>query len=212
LKSLNFEQNQNKYWTRIFTNYTNFQEIELQKIKRFMEFVKIGVRNSNSKMDKFQAEFIENTIYRLDESTRMITKSFAELSEADIWLKPNHSSNSIGNLILHLCGNIRQYAIAPLGNKPDTRMRDEEFTTEGGFSKVELLTKLVEMVEITKATILNATTEQLTKKRIVQGFNFSGIGVIIHVVEHYSYHTGQIAFWTKLLKDKSLGFYEGIDL
>ena len=166
----------------------------------------------HSKMEKFQAEFIENSIYRLDESTRMITKSFAELSEADIWRKPNHSSNSIGNLILHLCGNMRQYAIASLGEKPDTRMRNEEFAAEGGFSKLELLAKLTETVETAKATILNATTEQLTKKRIVQSFNLSGIGVIIHVVEHYSYHTGQIAFWTKLLKDKDLGFYEGVDL
>jgi uncharacterized damage-inducible protein DinB len=163
-------------------------------------------------MKKFQAEFIENSIFRLDENTRMIQKSFTELSEEDIWRKPNLSSNSVGNLILHLCGNIRQYAIASLGEKTDTRMRNEEFATEGGFSKLELLKKLIETVEEAKTILLKATTEQLIKKRIVQTFNYSGIGVIIHVIEHYSYHTGQIVFWTKLLKDKDLGFYDGLDL
>jgi uncharacterized damage-inducible protein DinB len=163
-------------------------------------------------MEAFQAEFTKNSIYRLDENTRMIRKSFVELSEEEIWQKPNDSSNSIGNLVLHLCGNIQQYAIASLGEKPDNRMRDEEFATAGGFSKLELLEKLTETVAAAKNIISTATVEQLTKKRMVQGFHFSGIGAIIHAVEHYSYHTGQIAFWTKLLKNKDLGFYEGLNL
>ena len=163
-------------------------------------------------MDKFKAEFVENSIYRIDESTRMIKKAFQELSEADIWQKPNNSSNTIGNLILHLCGNIGQYVIASLGEKLDTRERDIEFSTADGLAKAELLEKLINTVEIAKSTIKNVTTEQLLKKRMVQGFHFSGIGVVIHAVEHYSYHTGQIAFWTKILKDKDLGFYDGLDL
>lgn len=163
-------------------------------------------------MDKFKTEFVENAIYRMNESTRMIKKTFEELSESDIWRKPNNSSNSIGNLILHLCGNIGQYIIASLGENPDTRERDLEFSTTDGLAKAELLQQLIKTVETAKSTIENATTEQLLKKRMVQGFEFSGIGVVIHAVEHYSYHTGQIAFWTKLLKDKDLGFYDGLDL
>ena len=46
----------------------------------------------------------------------------------------------------------------------------------------------------------------------VQGFQLSGIGIVVHVVEHYSYHTGQISFWTKQLKNKDLRFYAGLDL
>ncbi|MFK7949462.1 MAG: DinB family protein [Saprospiraceae bacterium] len=170
-------------------------------------------------MDKFKTEFIENAIYRINENTRMIKKTFEELSEADIWRKPNDSSNSIGNLILHLCGNIGQYIIASLGENPDTRERDLEFSTTdvlttevSGRAKAELLQQLIKTVETAKSTIENATTEQLLNKRMVQGFEFSGIGVVIHAVEHYSYHTGQIAFWTKILKDKDLGFYDGLDL
>jgi len=162
--------------------------------------------------EKLIQEFIENSLYRLDESTRMVEISFGQLKEADIWKKPNQSSNSIGNLILHLCGNITQYAISSLGDSEDTRNRDMEFSTSSGHSKEQLLQMLLEVVEQTKRTIHSSSAEQLVKKREVQGFFLSGIGIIIHVVEHYSYHTGQIAFWTKLLKDKDLGFHEGIDL
>lgn len=163
-------------------------------------------------MTNFQKEFIDNSIYRLDESTRMIRKTFEILEDEDVWKKPNLASNTIGNLILHLCGNITQYAIASLGEQTDNRKRDAEFEVKGGWTKQELLKKLVDTVNLAKLTILNATEEQLLSKRYVQGFHFSGIGIIIHVVEHYSYHTGQIAFWAKLLKETSLGFYEGLDL
>lgn len=60
--------------------------------------------------------------------------------------------------------------------------------------------------------IQNISDEELLRVRAVQAYEFSGAGNIIHVVEHYSYHTGQIAFWTKLLKNKDLGFFAGVDL
>jgi len=157
-------------------------------------------------------EFKEQIIYRLDENTRMISLSFDQLSEEDIWKQFNESSNSIGNLILHLCGNITQYAIASLGNKEDTRNRDAEFEAQEGYTKEKLLKKLLITVSRAKKTLRNCSVSELMRKREVQGFTFSGIGIAIHVVEHYSYHTGQIAFWTKQLKNKSLGFYDGMDL
>ncbi|WP_109437535.1 DinB family protein [Aquimarina sp. AU119] len=158
-------------------------------------------------------EFSKQIIYRMNESTRMITLSFEQLIEEDVWKRPNANSNSIGNLILHLCGNITQYAIASLGNKQDKRQRDAEFEAEEGYSKKELLEKLMDTVDEAKNTIQNVSVSELLREREVQGFVFSGIGILIHVAEHYSYHTGQIAFWTKQLKDKkSLGFYDGIDL
>lgn len=157
-------------------------------------------------------EFVQNALYRFDESTRMNTISLAQLSEEEVWQKPNTSLNSVGNLILHLCGNITQYVISSLGETEDIRNRDVEFSTSSGFTKAELLQKLIDTVESAKRVVNDATLEQLTRKREVQGFYFSGIGVVLHAVEHYSYHTGQIAFWTKQLKNKDLGFYDGMDL
>ncbi len=165
-------------------------------------------------MDKIiTREFVEQITFRWDESTRMVSLSFDQLSDEDVWKKPNSNSNSIGNLILHLCGNITQYAIASLGRTIDQRNRDEEFLIDGGYSKKQLFEKLKSTVNKAKEVINNCSIEELLRKREVQGFVFSGIGIAIHVTEHYSYHTGQIAFWTKQLKGKkSLGFYDGIDL
>ena len=162
--------------------------------------------------EKFIREFLSQAIHRIDENTQKLTACLGELEEIDIWKRPNQHSNSVGNIILHLCGNIRQYAISSLGNNKDVRERDKEFSADGGYSGSELLKKLIDTIDQAKDIIRNATESELLRERKVQGYNHSGIGIVIHVTEHYSYHTGQIIFWTKLVKDKDLGFYAGIDL
>ena len=157
-------------------------------------------------------EFVQQACYRMDESTRMLRTALDELPEADLWKRPNTASNSVGNLILHLCGNIRQYAISALGGAEDSRQRDAEFAARGGFDKAALLDNLLTTVTEARETIARADAENLLRERSVQGFLLSGMGIVLHVVEHYSYHTGQVAFWTKLLRDKDLGFYAGMDL
>ncbi len=161
---------------------------------------------------KVIAEFVENAIYRLEESTRMITIAFDQLSEEEVWFRPNAQSNSMGNLIVHLCGNITQYVISSLGEQPDMRERDAEFAITSGMNKETLLRNLNRTVAEAIAVIKNTSVDQWVEKRDVQGFNFSGIGVVLHAVEHYSYHTGQIAFFTKELRNSPLGFYAGTDL
>lgn len=157
-------------------------------------------------------DFKENTCYRLDESTRMIQISFEKVNEQQVWQRPNNSSNSLGNQILHLCGNMTQYVISSLGEQEDHRDRDAEFNARDGYTKEILIDKLQTTVNQVKEVIQNAMEEQLLKKRYVQGFHFSGMGCVIHAVEHYSYHTGQIAFWVKELINQPLGFYDGLDL
>lgn len=158
------------------------------------------------------SELIEQAVFRLRENTPRIKKCLDQLTEEEIWKRPNESSNSVGNLILHLCGNITQYTISSLGGKPDNRERDKEFDTRGGYSKAELFEKLSKTVDQAVETLQNLDEEALLKMRNVQAYHYSGVANIIHVVEHYSYHTGQIAFWTKLLKNNDLGFYDGVDL
>lgn len=166
-------------------------------------------------MDKdkqLQEELIWNSGYRMKESLRMIKICLNQLSEEQIWQKPNESSNSIANLILHLCGNITQYGISSIKNLEDNRQRDEEFSTTSGYTKAELIKMLEDTIDEAKRAFYEAPLEELLRKRYVQGFNFSGVGNIVHVTEHLSYHTGQIALWTKILNDKDLGFYSGVDL
>ncbi len=161
---------------------------------------------------QWQTEVVLNANYRMEENLRMIKICLDKLPDKVIWQKPNESTNSIGNLILHLCGNITQYGISSIQGTEDNRNRNEEFMTLSGLDKDELFQKLVSTVEKAKFVFNSATNEELIKKRSVQGFEFSGIGNIIHVVEHLSYHTGQIALWTKILINSDLGFYDGIDL
>ncbi len=157
-------------------------------------------------------EFAAQIAYRMELNTPRIEKCLAELSEAEIWQRPNNSSNSVGNLLLHLCGNITQYILASLGGQNKQRQRDAEFAAEGGYTKAELLHKLQSTVDQACQIIRSTSCEEMLRQRTVQGFNMSGIANAIHVCEHYSYHTGQIAFWVKLLKSKDLGFYAGINL
>ena len=167
------------------------------------------MKNTESSLQK---EVVDSACYRMDESMRMIGNCFEKLSENEVWRRPNPSSNSIGNLMLHLCGNIRQYAISSLGGREDIRERKKEFEARSGYGKEALLKMLGETVGEAKAAIRDADMASLVKVREVQGFSLSGIGIITHVVEHLSYHTGQIAFWTKIMKDTDLGFYRGVDL
>lgn len=165
-------------------------------------------------------DFKENIVYRLEENSRMVAIAIAKLQafcgpesiDEYLWKRPNGSSNSIGNQLLHLCGNITQYMIASLGEQEDVRNRDAEFEAKEGFSSQELLEQLDTTVTQAIQTINTASEEQLLRKRNVQGFTFSGMGCALHAMEHYSYHTGQIAFWTKQLVNTSLGFYDGTDL
>ncbi|MBS1771685.1 MAG: DUF1572 family protein [Bacteroidetes bacterium] len=157
-------------------------------------------------------EFLSQSMHRIELNTPRIARCLEELSEEELWHRPNESSNSIGNLILHLCGNITQYIISSLGNGADNRERDKEFSTTSGYTKAELIAMLENTVNNAIEVIKDCEEEQLLKTRSVQGFNYSGIGNILHVTEHYSYHTGQIALLTKIMKNKDLGFYAGMDL
>ena len=160
----------------------------------------------------FQQEFINQSVYRINENTKRILKCLNEIEETETWQRSNENSNSIGNIILHLCGNITQYAISALGETEDIRMRGKEFSAKEGLTKNELSAKLGSIVDEALRIIKSLNEERLLKTYSVQGFDLSGIGIIIHVTEHYSYHTGQIAFWIKQLKNKDLGFYFGVDL
>ena len=147
-----------------------------------------------------------------DEYYGKIEKAFEKLTEVQVWQRPNEASNSMGNQVLHLCGNIRQYAISSLGRQADVRERDLEFSAEGGLEKDELLAKLADTVSEAKAVFEALDETELLRKRHVQAYHYSGLEVLIHVVEHFAYHTGQIIFWAKLLSNQGFDFYANVNL
>lgn len=134
------------------------------------------------------------------------------LTEEQVWYSPNNQMNSIGNLILHLNGNVTQWVGTGIAKEPDIRLRDEEFTAHKTHSKEELKEKLERLKNYTFPIIDDLTEEQLSNQRSIQGFNETVLSIIIHVIEHFSYHVGQIAYLGKLITEGDLGFYDGMDL
>jgi uncharacterized damage-inducible protein DinB len=164
-------------------------------------------------MNAIGKEFISQCIDIIEKKNGpKIVKCLDQLTEEQVWMRPNKASNSIGNIILHLCGNIRQYVISALGQQADIRERDLEFSTEGGYNKIELMQKLSETLTGAIKIIREADEVKLLKMYSVQGFNYSGVGIVVHITEHFSHHTGQIIFWTKQLTGTGLGFYSSADL
>jgi len=163
--------------------------------------------------DNLKQALIDEVLHRLyAESLPRILKCIDELSTDQIWWRPNESSNSIGNLVLHLCGNVSQWIYSGLGGFADQRTRQAEFDARGNIGKAELSALLVATMEKIKPVITNLPGDQLLLKRPVQTFEETGLSILVHVTEHFSYHTGQIAYITKMLSDKSLGFYDGVSL
>ncbi|MBI4164137.1 MAG: DUF1572 family protein [Acidobacteria bacterium] len=135
-----------------------------------------------------------------------IQRCFKMLSETEIWWRPNAVSNSVGNLVLHLNGNVRQWIIAGLGSRPFNRERDKEFSESGPISRRRLIAQLNSTVREACRIVRNLTPERLMRQHAIQGFQVSGLTALLHVTEHFAFHTGQIIYVTKQKKRKDLAF------
>jgi len=137
-----------------------------------------------------------------------IERCLAELDDHQIWSRANPESNSIGNLVLHLSGNARQWIVAGLGERPDTRTRDAEFQQSGVIPKSELLDGLRITLAEVEAVFDALDPATILETRRIQGTEVDVLQAIFHVTEHFSMHTGQIILLTKLLAQKDLRFYD----
>jgi len=140
------------------------------------------------------------------EHSRNIVKCLQQLSEKEIWWRPNSASNSAGNLVLHLCGNVRQWITANLGENPDVRDRDSEFAERGPIPRKVLTARLEKTVREACDVLRQLPEAKLSRKYVIQGLHVTGLAAVSHVVEHFAYHTGQIIFITKLKRGKDLRF------
>jgi len=143
-----------------------------------------------------------------DDLLPKIEKSVGTLSEEDVWWRSSETENSAGNLLLHLAGNVRQWIISGMGGAADVRERPKEFAARGGVTKQEALDRLRETVAEACTVLRRLDETDLSTEKTIQGFRSFGLAAIFHVVEHFSYHTGQIAFITKLRTQRDLKFYD----
>ena len=147
-----------------------------------------------------------------DEGVPRLKKCLDQLTDEEIWQRPNANSNSMGNLVLHLTGNVRQWIIAGLDEQEDTRQRQAEFDEKGPIDRQQMLADLDAVMEEAEEVLNRLTPEKLLQQFDVQGFQETGIGILLHVVEHFSYHVGQMTYYVKALKDMDMGYYAGLDL
>lgn len=147
-----------------------------------------------------------------EESYTRIFKCLSMISEEDLWDSPNGSIPSIGNLVLHLSGNARQWILSTLGDKVDNRDRDTEFIIHNNIKKSDLVFVMENLRVNINDTFSRLSPTFITTKYEVQGFEETGLSVIMHVLEHFSYHTGQITTLTKMITNKQTGYYQGLNL
>jgi uncharacterized damage-inducible protein DinB len=130
------------------------------------------------------------------------------LSTEQLWWHPNEASNSVGNLLLHLAGNVRQWIVSGVGGAADTRRRAAEFAARDGSHAHELLAALDATLDEVDAVLATLTPAVLMERRHIQGRDLVVLDAVFHVVEHFSYHVGQIVLVTKMLAPDSVKFYE----
>jgi uncharacterized damage-inducible protein DinB len=151
--------------------------------------------------------FLTYAVEKLHQFTERIEICLGKLTEAQIWGRAGENENAIGNLALHLAGNVTQWIVTEVGNNPGRRDRDGEFDARGGFTGAELSANLRKTIDRATEIIAALSTAQLTATYTIQNYNVSGLEAVFHVVEHFAQHTGQIIFATKMLTGADLGFY-----
>jgi uncharacterized damage-inducible protein DinB len=145
---------------------------------------------------------------KLADSLKLIEKCLRLLSIEQVWHRPNEVSNSIGVLVLHLTGNVNQWINKTLGGDEFERDRPAEFARRDPLPTDEILVNLQRTVGRACDVIRELPFERLTDPVTVQGYTVSGVGAVIHVVEHFSLHTGQIIYATKILINRDLSEYD----
>ena len=151
--------------------------------------------------------FLTFSVNKLRQLEDRIEICVNKLSPDQVWARGHKNENAVGNLLLHLAGNVRQWIVSSLGEQPDHRERDAEFAAQGGIAPATLLAQLRGVVNEAAAVIESCTPEKLVRFYQIQTHRVSGLEVIYHVVEHFALHTGQIIFVTKMLTTEELGFY-----
>ena len=152
----------------------------------------------------------------IDEARRLLVAEYLpkiercleKLTAEQVWWRPNPESNSIGNLLLHISGNARQWIVCGLGSATDQRQRQSEFDQREGIPREELLGKLRTTVSEIDKVLAGFDSSRLLDEYQIQGTNSTALAAIFHVTEHFSMHTGQILMLTKMLTNTDLAFYK----
>jgi hypothetical protein len=156
--------------------------------------------------DELAAAVAAEAANELTSALDKIKHCLGQLNDEQVWRRSNPSLNSIGNLILHLCGNLRQWVVAGLGGAADVRDRPAEFAERGPIPTDKLLRSLDAVVSEAKDALRRRTARQLLESRRIQGFDVTGLAAIFSSVPHFRGHTQEIVYLTRSLLGDSYRF------
>ncbi len=153
-------------------------------------------------------EFTTAAVRKLKQDFGQLKRCAALLDDAQIWQRANENCNSVANLLLHLNGNLTQWMLAGLGGESFDRDRPAEFAARGGISGAVLTDQLGKTIERASTLISGLDASALEQRRIIQGYDVSTLAAVFHVVEHVSFHTGQVIQITKELRNVNLALFD----
>ena len=134
----------------------------------------------------------------LSRALNKINHCLDQLTDEQVWWRPEPSLNSIGNLILHLCGNLRQWIVCGVGGTADNRDRPKEFSERGPIPKSELLRRLDEVVGHAQAALVVLSADHILEHHRIQATDQTAISAIFDSVPHFRGHTQEIVLMTRM--------------
>jgi uncharacterized damage-inducible protein DinB len=152
-------------------------------------------------------DFLQVSRRRFAVRLERIEYCLGRLSDEHIWTRRHDGENAVGNLVLHLCGNVTQWIVGGVGGAPVTRDRDAEFARREPLPRSELVGRLQAVVHDADVVLAGLTSDDLIEPRHIQGYDVTVQQAIYHVVEHLAEHTGQIIWATKGLTGEDLGLF-----
>ena len=160
--------------------------------------------------DAFSREFLQVSRRQLQTRCDRIEACLTRLTDEQIWARQHENENAVGNLVLHLCGNVTQWVLGGVGSLDVSRDRDAEFARRQPIPRDELMGALRDTVQRADTVLARVSSDQLLEPRAIQGYDVTTLHAIYHVVEHFAEHAGQIISATKRMTGDDLGFYRAL--
>ena len=162
----------------------------------------------NSELEASRAFIQQARNFLREEYLPKIERCLEKLTDEQVWWRSSSESNSIGNLLLHLSGNARQWIVSGLGGEADDRVRQAEFDERTTIPRNELLSRLRTTVSTVDDTLAVFDPHRLLDRFKIQGTEVTALAAIFHVTEHFSMHVGQIVYIRKQLTAEDMHFYD----
>jgi uncharacterized damage-inducible protein DinB len=123
------------------------------------------------------------------------------MSEEQVWWRPNPGSNSVGNLVLHLCGSTRHFLGRAVGGTDYRRDRSAEFAEKGPVSRERLRALLDETVAETEGILASLAPARLLETTDRAGEPFTVLNLLLRTSHHWAVHVGQMVYAAKALRE-----------